>query len=230
LHGPHGRGFQFIICISHGNVHDPLSSNAAIRITLRLRLLSMPAPNPSELTWRWSLPDGTKIVIRPIRPEDRQIEQEFVRNLSGESRYFRFMSAINELSESMLNRFTKIDYDRELALIAVVTENAHETEIAVARYVKNPDRRSCEFAVVVADAWHHRGIGTKLMKCLMQAARARGLQVMEGFVLSSNHQMLALMQALGFEVSAMEGDPTVRRVRRGLAAADGATPTAQPVA
>jgi acetyltransferase len=230
LHGPHVRDFQFIIGISHGNVHDPPSSNAAIRIPLRLRRPSMPAPDASELTWRWSLADGTKIVIRPIRPEDRQIEQEFVRNLSGESRYFRFMSAINELSESMLNHFTRIDYDRELALIAVVTENAHETEIAVARYVRNPDGRSCEFAIVVADAWHHRGIGTKLMKCLMQAARARGLQVMEGFVLSSNHQMLALMQALGFEISSMEGDLTVRRVRRDLATADGAMPSAQSAA
>ena len=171
---------------------------------------------PSELIWRWVLADGTRILIRPIRPEDRQIEQEFVRNLSSESRYFRFMSAVNELSEGMLNRFTRIDYARELALIAVVSEDPHEKEIAVCRYVTNPDGRSCEFAIVVADAWQHRRIGRTLMICLMSAAHSHGLQVMEGFVLSSNHKMLGLMHALGFTVGPAESDPTMKHVSRNL--------------
>jgi acetyltransferase len=179
-------------------------------------ITAMAAAYPSELIWRWVLPDGTRVLIRPIRPEDRQIEQEFVRNLSSESRYFRFMSAVNELSEGMLNRFTQVDYARELALIAVVTEDCHEREIAVARYVENPDSRSCEFAIVVADAWQHRRIGRTLMTCLMRAARSRGLQVMEGFVLSSNHKMLALMHALGFAVRSVEDDPTIKHVSKSL--------------
>ncbi|HKB83591.1 MAG TPA: GNAT family N-acetyltransferase [Burkholderiales bacterium] len=174
----------------------------------------MAAPYPSELIRSWALPDGTRLLIRPIRPEDRHIEQEFVRDLSSESKYFRFMSAVNELSEAMLNRFTQIDYARELALIAVVAEDAHEKEIAVARYVTNPDGRSCEFAVAVADAWHHRRIGRTLMICLMLAARSRGLQVMEGFVLSSNHKMLGLMHALGFAITSAEGDPMMKNVSR----------------
>ena len=143
------------------------------------------------------LPDGTRILIRPIRPEDRGIEREFVRNLSSESKYFRFMSAVNELSEAMLNRFTRIDYAREVALIAVVTEDAHEKEIAVVRYVANPDGRSCEFAIAVADAWQHRRIGRTLMICLMWAAHSRSLQVMEGFVLSRNHKMLVIDACIG---------------------------------
>jgi len=177
---------------------------------------AMATAYPSEMMWRWVLPDGTRVLIRAIRPDDRQIEQEFVRNLSSESRYFRFMSAVNELSEGMLNRFTRIDYARELALIAVVTENSHEREIAVARYVTNPDGRSCEFAIAVADAWQHRRIGRTLMSCLMSAARSRGLQVMEGFVLSSNHKMLGLMHALGFAVRCVEDDPTMKQVSRSL--------------
>lgn len=176
----------------------------------------MAAAYPSELIWRWVLPDGTRILIRPIRPEDRHIEQEFVRNLSGESKYFRFMSAVNELSEGMLNRFTQIDYARELALIAVVTEDSHEKEIAVARYVTNPDGRSCEFAIVVADAWQRRRIGRTLMICLMRAAHSRGLQVMEGLVLSSNHKMLGLMDALGFTIRPAEGDPRMKNVSKNL--------------
>lgn len=181
-----------------------------------MQITAMAAAYPSELIWRWVLPDGTRILIRPIRPEDRQIEQEFVRNLSSESKYFRFMSALNELSEGMLNRFTQIDYDRELALIAVVTEDSHEKEIAVARYVTNPDGRSCEFAIVVADAWQHRRIGRTLMICLMRAAHSRGLQVMGGFVLSSNHKMLGLMAALGFTISPAEGDPRMKNASRNL--------------
>ena len=175
---------------------------------------AMSAAYPSELIWRWALADGTRILIRPIRPDDRQIEQEFVRNLSNESKYFRFMSAVNELSEGMLNRFTRLDYGRELALIAVVTEEAHEKEIAVARYVTNPDGKSCEFAIVVADAWQHRHIGRMLMICLMRAAHGRGRQLMEGLVLASNHKMLGLMHALGFTVKSAEGDPTMKHVSR----------------
>jgi acetyltransferase len=180
------------------------------------QITAMAAAYPSELIWRWVLPDGTRVLIRPIRPEDRQIEQEFVRNLSSESRYFQFMSAVNELSEGMLNRFTRVDYARELALIAVVTEDFHEREIAVARYVTNPDGRSCEFAIVVADAWQHRQIGRTLMTCLILAAHSRGLQVMEGLVFSSNHKMLALMHALGFAVRSVENDPTIKHVSRSL--------------
>jgi acetyltransferase len=176
----------------------------------------MTATYPAQLTWSSTLADGTRVLIRPIRAEDRGIEQEFVRHLSNEAKYFRFMSAVSELSESMLSRFTKIDYDREMALIAVIAEGAHEQEIGVARYVINPDGKSCAFAVVVADAWQHRGIGAKLMICLMETAHSRGLQTMEGLVLSGNHKMLALMDALGFKVEPAPGDPTLRRVTRSL--------------
>ena len=78
----------------------------------------------------------------------------------------------------------------------------------------NPDGRSCEFAIAVADAWQHRRIGRTLMICLMWAAHSRGLQVMEGLVLSSNHKMLGLMHALGFTISSVEGDPTLKNVSR----------------
>ncbi len=171
---------------------------------------------PTHLVLNWSLPDGTRIVIRPIRPEDRKIEREFVHNLSEEAKYFRFFSALNELTERMLTHFTEVDYDHEMALIAAITENGLEVEIGVARYVINPDDKSCEFAIVVADAWQHRGIGRTLMICLMQAALSRGLQVMEGFVLAANHKMLALMSALGFTIGPAESDATLKQVSRNL--------------
>jgi acetyltransferase len=173
-------------------------------------------PYPAHLVNQMQLPDGTDLTIRPIRPEDAQIEQEFVRALSPQTKYFRFMQSLQELSREELIRLTQIDYHRELALIATVQENGVEVEIGVTRYAMNPDGESCEFALVVADAWQHRGIGSRLMQALMEAARARGFQIMEGEVLGSNQGMLALVRDLGFSVRTSPDDPAVKRVSRAL--------------
>ncbi|MEJ2060004.1 MAG: bifunctional acetate--CoA ligase family protein/GNAT family N-acetyltransferase [Gammaproteobacteria bacterium] len=169
-------------------------------------------PYPSHLVSRWQLPDGTEIVLRPIRPEDAGIEQTFVKELSDESRYFRFMQALHELTPEMLVRFTQIDYSREMAFIAVTEIDGREVELGVARYTINPDRASCEFALVVLDSWHHRGIGTHLMEKLMQVARARSLQTMEGEVLSNNRNMLELVHSLGFTSRPSPDDPQIQIV------------------
>jgi acetyltransferase len=126
------------------------------------------------------------------------------------------MQSLQELTPEMLVRFTQIDYDLEMALIAVVSQGGQEREVAVARYVTNPDRRSCEFAIVVADAWHRKGIGHRLMQRLIEIARARGLDAMEGEVLAQNTEMLALAAALGFRVSGVAGSDGVRRVTLAL--------------
>ncbi|KAB2313655.1 GNAT family N-acetyltransferase [Betaproteobacteria bacterium SCN2] len=168
-------------------------------------------PYPAHLESHWQLPEGIDLIIRPIRPEDAEIEQAFVRGLSPESKHFRFVSALQELSPSMLARFTQIDYDREMALIAVTGKGGAETEIGVARYVINPDGESCEFALVVADEWQRRGIGRRLMDALMDIAREKGLKTMEGDVLAGNRNMLNLASALGFSIG--EGDePSVKKV------------------
>ncbi|HYP67130.1 MAG TPA: bifunctional acetate--CoA ligase family protein/GNAT family N-acetyltransferase [Thiobacillaceae bacterium] len=169
-------------------------------------------PYPSHLVTRWQLSDGTELTIRPIRPEDAEIEQAFVRGLSEESRYFRFVNSMQELSQAMLVRFTQIDYDREMALIAVLERGQQETEVGVCRYIINADGESCEFALAIADQWQHKGIGHKLMLSLMDVARDKGLSSMEGEVLASNHAMMSLVISLGFHVSASEDDPSIRRV------------------
>lgn len=173
-------------------------------------------PYPTHLIKSLILADDATIVIRPIRPEDAAIEQEFVRNLSAESRYFRFMDALRELSPRMLSHFTQVDYDRHMALVAVSPSDVRQMEIAVARYVVAPDDSSCEFVIVVADAWQRRGVGTRLMEALMDAARRRGLTIMFGEVLASNHKMLDLMRRLGFHVSHDAGDLRLMRVETTL--------------
>lgn len=173
-------------------------------------------PYPSHLVKHLKLADGAAVTIRPIRPEDAAIEQAFVRKLSNESRYFRFMGTLRELSPRMLSHFTQVDYDRHMALIAVTRDAGKEIEIAVARYVIADDRKSCEFAIVVADQWQHRGVGRLLMRALMDAARSRGLVAMFGEVLSSNHKMLQHMARLGFKTAHDEADPRVIRVETQL--------------
>jgi len=148
-----------------------------------------------------------------------------VRGLSEESRYFRFVSAMAELPERMLARFTLIDYDREMALVAVLRERTpddqggfSETEkvIGVSRYITNPDQTSCEFSLAVADAYNGQGLGSRLMLQIIDVARSRGLAEIEGLVLTHNDNMLRLMRNLGFHVGAFPEDPEFRLVTKAL--------------
>ncbi|MET0066180.1 MAG: bifunctional acetate--CoA ligase family protein/GNAT family N-acetyltransferase [Candidatus Thiodiazotropha sp.] len=169
-------------------------------------------PYPVNLVTRYQLPNGINVVIRPIRPEDADLEQTFTRQLSDEAKYFRYMSSIHELTPEMLIRFTQIDYHNEMSLIAVTEDTHHEVELGVARYVTNPDKKSCEFALVVSDQWQRQGIGHKLMHSLMEIARDRGLERMEGEVLSNNVKMLELMRSLYFTITTSPEDSSIKQV------------------
>ena len=173
-------------------------------------------PYPAHLVTQWQLPNGADVTIRPIRPEDADMTQEFVRGLSSETKYFRYMDAVQELSHSMLVRLTQIDYDREMALLVVTEVDGKQVELGVARYAVNPDGNSCEFALVVDDHWQHQGIGHKLMDVLMDLARGKGLRTIEGEVLKTNTRMLKLCTGLGFKVEAHPEDDSVRIISRTL--------------
>jgi acetyltransferase len=173
-------------------------------------------PYPAHLVETLQLANGTDVVLRPIRPEDAEIERTFTAKLSDEAKFFRFMRAMHELTPEMLVRFTQIDYDLEMAFIAVVEKGGQELELGVSRYVTNPDKTSCEFALVVADEWQQRGIGHRLMHKLIQTARDRGLEVMEGEVLSNNSKMLNLVRSLGFRLHRDPEDPGITRVALSL--------------
>jgi acetyltransferase len=162
------------------------------------------------------LRDGTRVAIRPIGPQDQAREQDFVRGLSSESRYFRFMNTLRELSPGMLQHFTSPDPEREVALVALSADPGEPRQLAVARFARNEPGDAAEFAVVVADDMQGKGLGTRLMQELIRNARARGLRRLEGTVLSSNHHMLALMQVLGFEIGGLPEDQRLRRVIKHL--------------
>ena len=167
---------------------------------------------------RWKLSDGMVATLRPIGPQDAEIEQAFVRGLCEESKYFRFMVQMRELSPEMLRHFVNPDPIREAALIVTVPrdDGGAEEEIAVGRYAMNPGNESCEFAIVVADAWQAHGIATRLMQALMKHAAARGIKRMEGFVMASNAKMLEFMRFLGFEIRSSAKGPQIKVASRML--------------
>lgn len=164
-------------------------------------------PYPIDLVGEHVLLSGTRLTIRPIRPEDASLEREFVDGLSDRSRYLRFMAVMKKITPQLVSRFTQIDYDREMALIALIRVDDRDKQIAVARYVINPDWRSCEFAIVVADDWQNKGVATELLRRLIDVARDRGLDRMDGVVLSENKGMLDLAAQLGFDRRIASDDP-----------------------
>lgn len=173
-------------------------------------------PYPTHLVSRRQLADGNELIVRPIRPEDAELTQRFTRQLSEQSRYFRFMQSLQELTPEMLVRFTQIDYDRELALMAVIAQDEEEIEVGVCRYSAGLDAESCEFALVVADDWQGKGIGSQLMHQLFIAAKAARFKTMEGEVLAENNPMLSLVKKLGFVVKPHPEDTALKWVERSL--------------
>lgn len=176
-------------------------------------------PYPRRLVHSMVADDGQEWRLRPIRPEDAVLLQEFVRDLSDESRYMRFVSMLRELTPQMLARYTRIDYDRELALVATVQvanpENRgllRERIVGFAHYLRNADGQGAEYALVIADDWQRHGLGTALMRSLFEVARRQGLEYLEGLVLSTNFAMLALMTRLGLHNDPESSDPGMRRL------------------
>jgi acetyltransferase len=205
------------------------------RVTLRARKTAGAgyghlaiAPYPGELASTLRLDDGSWLEVRPIRPEDAAMEQAFVTGLSPLARGMRFQSGLRSLSPAMLARFTQIDYDREMALVAVRQENGAARQVGVARYIRLPDAKTCEYAIVVGDEWQRRGLGRHLMAALIDIARQRGIETMEGRVLASNNRMLELCAELGFAIERMPDEPQVRRVTLALKRKRSAAPLELP--
>ncbi len=178
-------------------------------------------PYPAQYEQLWPLPGGGEYTVRPIQPDDADMLQDLMHHLSAESRYFRFVSSITELPPTMLARFTLIDYDREMALVAVLKQRVAdaagdiiETEriVGVSRYITNPDQSSCEFSLVVADDFGGKGLGSRLMQSIMDVARDKGLTEIDGLVLANNPGMLKLMRSLGFTVKPFAEDPDFKLV------------------
>src|SRR5204863_7478562 len=138
------------------------------------------AAYPAPLVASWPMGVAHSFTFRSILPEDIDLVTEFARNLSKEACYNRFLGGGVRLSPEMLEKFTRIDFSRDMALIATATVEGAETAIGVARYARHADGVTCEFAITVADAWQGRGIGGKLLVMLLESARGHGMRWIVG--------------------------------------------------
>ena len=170
------------------------------------------AAYPAHLVASWPLGVGHSITVRPIRPEDIDLETEFARKLSKETRYNRFLGGGVGLTPEMLEKFTRVDFGRDMALIATATIEGAETAIGVARYARLADDVTCEFAITVADAWQGCGIGRKLLALLVDSARGHGVRQIIGDVLAMNTPMLRLARSQGVRIERHPEGAELRRV------------------
>ena len=170
-------------------------------------------PSPSSVAsdyprWSETLRDRSHVLIRPITPQDRDAERAFIEGLSAQSRRFRFLGQVGRPSEQLIERFTHIDYGHEAAFVAVVAEDAHEKIVGASRYSSDADGLRCECAVTVDDDWQHKGLGTLLMRHLIEVARARGIRSMYSIDSGENVAMTDLAVFLGFRTRIDPDDKT----------------------
>ncbi|MEJ2167200.1 MAG: bifunctional acetate--CoA ligase family protein/GNAT family N-acetyltransferase [Desulfobacterales bacterium] len=157
-------------------------------------------PYPEEDESHMVSVDGRRIFIRPVKPEDAPLFTALFKVLSPTTIYYRFFGMLKELKPEMLARFTQIDYDREIALVAIDEDSETERMLGVARIIGDPDGRTGEFAVLVGDAWQGQGIGSNLLEKCLSIAEKQGFETVHGIVLHENRNMLALGKKLGFAI------------------------------
>jgi acetyltransferase len=162
-------------------------------------------PVPAELLASWtsqsSTRDGAQLCIRPLRPDDREREIEFINSLSERTRYYRLMTPLKFLPPHLLDQLMDIDYDRRMAFVATIEHEGREQFIGIARYGET-DRRNCvELGITVTDQWQRRGIARLLVAELTRFARWRGIRCLEGIVLPDNLAMIELAKSLGFHAT-----------------------------
>ena len=157
--------------------------------------------NPASYRVEDTLRDGGAIVIRAIRPEDKERLREHARRLSPESVYHRFMAYKRELSDEDVRRFTELDFDQQVGIVAVLSEDGREHIVGIGRYFRTAKERG-EAAFSVIDAHQGRGIGTLLLVHLSRIARSKGITEFEADVLGDNVHMLDVVAASGFKVQA----------------------------
>jgi RimJ/RimL family protein N-acetyltransferase len=159
----------------------------------------------ADILAQWTLTvqtrDGLSVCIRPLRPDDRQREIEFINSLSERSRYFRLMAPLKFLPPHLLEQLMDIDYGRRMALVATVERGGVEQFVAVARYGATDRPDTAELGITVTDAWQRRGIARLLVAELIRYARSQGFRALTGLVLPENFRMLALAKSLGFTSS-----------------------------
>jgi acetyltransferase len=163
-------------------------------------------PYPKQYITTFEMKDGKKVTLRPIRPEDEPMEAEMFTKFSKETQRFRFFSLINGVTHDMLVRYTQIDYDREMAIIAELDEDGRKKMLGVVRIIADFDHDRAEFALVVADPWQGLGLGSKLTDYILQIGKEKGLKKIYAYALEDNTKMVEMFKKRGFSVIPKDGN------------------------
>ncbi len=159
------------------------------------------SPYPAEYKNTFTAKNGMVISLRPIRPEDEPLEAEMFKTFSRETQRFRFFGYLKDVSHDMLIRYTQIDYDREIAIVAIINEGEKPQMIGVTRIIADAYNDQAEFAIVVGDPWHGLGLGSYLIDYILNIARDRGIHQIYAHVLADNTVMLHMLEKKGFTIS-----------------------------
>ena len=160
----------------------------------------LPPGYPVHLERTWRAADGTLVQLRPLRPDDAEREAAFIHGLSAETLYLRLQYNAREISAQDIARLLDLDYRDRMAIAALVGEPPDEAIIGVSRYARIEDSDRADCAIVVADAWHGRGVGTELMRSLGLAARENGIRALVGSSLAENQRIHDWARRFGYEV------------------------------
>jgi acetyltransferase len=154
-------------------------------------------PYPSRYIKNWKLTDGTDVVLRPIRPEDEPLEHEMFTSLSAETLRARFYQTITNITHKMHVMSCNIDYDREMSFVAEIRDNGRRRLIGIGRLVIENDFKKGEFAVIVHDSFHGKGLAHKLLDMLIGFAEEKGLEEFYGIVQPHNRKMINMAEKMG---------------------------------
>jgi acetyltransferase len=162
------------------------------------------SPYPTKYVTNWRLPDGTDVLLRPIRPEDEPLEHEMLTSLSAKTLKERFFQPIRQITHEMHVRLCNIDYEREMAIVAEIKEGGKKKIIGTGRLIMEPDLKKGEFAVLVHDTYQGKGVGYKLVDTVIGIGHEKGIEEIYGFVLSDNMNMLNMSKKLGCTIEPLE--------------------------
>ncbi|MBN3065995.1 bifunctional acetate--CoA ligase family protein/GNAT family N-acetyltransferase [Pectobacterium aquaticum] len=170
----------------------PFSGDPQSRLAIR--------PYPHELEETVTLKNGDSCLFRPILPEDEPLLSSFIARVTKEDLYYRYFSEINEFTHEDLANMTQIDYDREMAFVAVRQLGEESEIIGVTRAISDPDNTDAEFAVLVRSDLKGLGLGRRLLEKLIDYAKAHGLSRLTGITMPHNQGMIQLSKKLGFHI------------------------------
>ena len=168
------------------------------------------APYPKRYETQWRMKNGEPILFRPIKPEDEALMSELFSNFSERTILFRFFHILKGMPHEQIVRYTQIDYDREMAIVAIEQLNGRERILGVGRVNHFPNLETSEFSIVVGDPWQGKGLGTKLLQMCIEMAKEKRIKQLWGDIMSDNEGMIRLCKQLGFNIDWRHGEGIAR--------------------